>query len=428
MATLTLIPNAEGDETSIASRYPASGGHYDKVDDPVGSPDDFTTYVYQATTTYQRDLYNIPNHTTETGTINSVTIYFRIASSYSSAIAYGEPSQKSGATITDGTEQSVTGTTFVTKSQTYTTNPATGNPYSWDEIDALQIGISLKSNSATKTASCTQVYVVVDYTAALDATVEAVTATSDSEGEVPVLSVGSALLPPLISCDSQGYAPVLSIGSTLLPPLALIDAESLIPDILIITLIEAVVAACDAQGYSPTLSVGSTLLPPISTADGEALTPQIQIHITVESALGSADALAYAPTLTIGITLLPPAATITSQGYAPTLSIGICLLPPASTATSEAKIPTISINIIISAAVATADALAIIADIITESIKEWIALTLKSRSRELTLEDSRSRELTLHSRSKELTLPPRNKSFTLKSRSRELTLPARDKE
>jgi hypothetical protein len=74
--TETLRPNSAGDDTGISSQYPASGAHWDKVDEATA--DDLSTYIYTTVTNYQRDLYNLPDHT-GSGTINSVTLYFRFA-------------------------------------------------------------------------------------------------------------------------------------------------------------------------------------------------------------------------------------------------------------------------------------------------------------------------------------------------------------
>jgi hypothetical protein len=159
----TLRPNAAGDETSISGQLPSSTYHWDKVDD--ATPDGDTTCVQEYRATYYRDLYNLPAHSVGSGTINSITIYFCIASADSAKHAYAKPSQKSGTTVTDGTQQTQAGTTYSTKSQTYTTNPATGVAYTWDEIDALQIGVCLHGDS-NYYSRCTQVYVEVNYTPA----------------------------------------------------------------------------------------------------------------------------------------------------------------------------------------------------------------------------------------------------------------------
>ncbi len=75
--TETFRPNAAGDDTSIVSQYPDSGAHWDKVDEVTS--DNYTTYVSTNSTTYQRDLFNIPDHSTGSGVIDSVTAYFRFA-------------------------------------------------------------------------------------------------------------------------------------------------------------------------------------------------------------------------------------------------------------------------------------------------------------------------------------------------------------
>jgi len=65
----------------------------------------------------------------------------------------------------DGTEESVVGTAFDTKSYQWTTNPNTSAAWTWDEIDALQIGVDLKGDGSSS-AYLTQVYASVSYEAA----------------------------------------------------------------------------------------------------------------------------------------------------------------------------------------------------------------------------------------------------------------------
>jgi hypothetical protein len=162
MAIEILRPSGAGSETSIGVQYPNSTAHWDKVDDVT--PDDSTTYVETSSATYVRDLYAMQNHSVGEGIIDSVTIYFRIIlSDFVPYIVYAKPSQKSGATVTDGTEvaQGNTGITWQTHSQKYTTNPATSAAYTWAEIDSLEVGVSLKTDGAY--GLCTQVYIEVAY-------------------------------------------------------------------------------------------------------------------------------------------------------------------------------------------------------------------------------------------------------------------------
>jgi hypothetical protein len=163
--TLTLRPNGAGDETAISSEYPQETDHYADVDEVVADED--TTYVRESSpSAYKRDLYALTGHTTESKIIRSVKIYFRIASGELGSIIYAKPSQKSGTIVTDGTEVTSVATDYATFSQTYLTNPATGMAWTWAEIDALQVGVSLKSAGAYF-AQCTQVYVEVTYGLAL---------------------------------------------------------------------------------------------------------------------------------------------------------------------------------------------------------------------------------------------------------------------
>lgn len=144
MANFTPNIDAAGDETSIPSQYPATGSHWDKMADY--DPD---TCVYATGTTWYRDLYNMPSHTTETGVIDSVAIS---AMFKKSADCINTPlckiSLKSNGAVVDGTAFSVTSTAWMYGiGQSWATNPTTGIAWTWADIDALQPGISINANN-----------------------------------------------------------------------------------------------------------------------------------------------------------------------------------------------------------------------------------------------------------------------------------------
>jgi hypothetical protein len=155
---LILRPNGAGDETNIASQYPSSDVHWDKVDE--ASQDDNSTYIYTSSTAGQRDLYNLPA-SGGSGTINFIKIYLR---AYTSTIGYARPSMKSGSIVTDGSYFEL-GSSWTTYSQQWGTNPADGEAWEWSDIDALQIGVYLiEYGGGPFTVYCTQVYAEVNYT------------------------------------------------------------------------------------------------------------------------------------------------------------------------------------------------------------------------------------------------------------------------
>jgi hypothetical protein len=160
MAQEILYPNAAGDETSITAQYPNSTSHYDKVDDtPYTSSDGAGTYVETFSTSYQRDLYNFQPHSIGSGTIDSVAIFLVVLGPF----AHVKVSQKSGATVTDGTETAASFGSWSICYQTYALNPATGAAYTWAEIDALQAGVSLHGETGGDFVRCTQCYIIVTY-------------------------------------------------------------------------------------------------------------------------------------------------------------------------------------------------------------------------------------------------------------------------
>jgi hypothetical protein len=161
MATEILRPNAAGDETYILQQYPTSGAHWDKVDEE--SADEDGTYVEGIDNVFRRDLYNLPAHS-GSGTINFIKVYSR-------SRAGGTPTQaslkiplKTGGSVYESSEITLT-TSYINYSNPWNTNPKTGVAWTWDDIDALQIGVTLRQSSGLWGSKCTQVYVEVDYTA-----------------------------------------------------------------------------------------------------------------------------------------------------------------------------------------------------------------------------------------------------------------------
>jgi hypothetical protein len=160
MSTLILRPNAVGDETNIPTQVPDSTYHWDKVGEVTA--DGNTTYVGSLNASaYLRDLYNLPNHSAESGVINSVTI---TANCYmDTAGCKWKPSLKTGGTAYDGTEITSPLYAFSASSQVWTINPKTGIAWTWTDIDALQVGIS-EASPVSGVTYCTQLYVTIDYT------------------------------------------------------------------------------------------------------------------------------------------------------------------------------------------------------------------------------------------------------------------------
>jgi len=161
-------PNAAGDETAIWSLYPNTGEeHWEDVDDETSDGDD--TYVFTDRNTWLEDLYNTANHSTQTaaGTINYVDVYMecRVTANATQLNAYTHI--KTNGAEHDGTSENLT-TDYETYSYSWDYNPQTTDNWTWDEIDALQIGVGLRRpipGDANESTLCTQVYTEVGFEA-----------------------------------------------------------------------------------------------------------------------------------------------------------------------------------------------------------------------------------------------------------------------
>ena len=167
MATETLRPNAAGDEENLSTVVgDGSGTHYAAVDEATADED--TSYVECSgfNQGWQRDLYNIANHSAGSETINSVTVYARCKGINTISQTSLKIAIKTGGTVYEGNEETVT-LSYANYSKQWTTNPNTGSAWTWTEIDALQAGINMREPDSWDKTRCTQVYVEVDYTPAV---------------------------------------------------------------------------------------------------------------------------------------------------------------------------------------------------------------------------------------------------------------------
>jgi hypothetical protein len=148
-----LAVTGAGIETNLT---PSAGANWQCVSD--GSD---LTYISTNSTSYITDLYELANSTVGTGYISSVTLYYRImnASTYTT---YGVPIFYINGNYYNGSSQTAT-TGWATKSEVFTTNPATSDVWTWNDIDNMQIGISLLTSNVAGRARCSAVYAVVNY-------------------------------------------------------------------------------------------------------------------------------------------------------------------------------------------------------------------------------------------------------------------------
>lgn len=164
--TFTTSPSVDGDETNLT---PKAGANWASVaEDPS---DDDASYVMTTNVTYLTDLYNLADTTVSgKGKINSVTVYINARAKQTPTQASAYTRIKTNGVASNGTEVTLT-TSYATYSTAYTTNPQSGNEWTWAEINALQAGVGLRESKtegalANRWSRCTQVWVVVDYTAA----------------------------------------------------------------------------------------------------------------------------------------------------------------------------------------------------------------------------------------------------------------------
>ncbi len=145
---LFLYPNGD---LSSCSEFTAVGDspNYACVDEDRSAPDGDTSYVWWNQIITGLDLYELPNHTTETGVINYVQVYARIKSHENAQHTSGvckiicSPDSTCSQVYKSNDKNLVT--SYTTYSNVWTSNPVDSLPFEWSDIDTFCPGVECNS-------------------------------------------------------------------------------------------------------------------------------------------------------------------------------------------------------------------------------------------------------------------------------------------
>jgi parallel beta-helix repeat protein len=154
MATLTYYVTGAGSAAVLSKN---TGTYNWQAVDDGETPDDDATYVYGTGAAYASDLYS-PRRWMGCGAITNVTLYIRCK--YGSTSGKAKTYCKVGGTAYTGPTEHTLTNSYANYSQSYATSPKTGLAWTWAEVIAMEIGVSLYSTNAR----CTEVWAVVTYT------------------------------------------------------------------------------------------------------------------------------------------------------------------------------------------------------------------------------------------------------------------------
>ena len=212
MATETLRPSGVGSETNLIIYAPNTGeANWEDVDEAVA--DDLTTALRSWTDGLPlRDLYACANSAVGAGTINSVTIHWRVRGAGSFA-GYSMSAVRTHATTYDGTQKAhAAGATWWDESQAYALNPNTSSAWTWAEVDAMEIGLTAQAD-ATGSWFPTQVYVVIDYTASITVTPGTLALALTFYAPTVTVSSNITITPGTLALALTFYAPEIWVGT-----------------------------------------------------------------------------------------------------------------------------------------------------------------------------------------------------------------------
>ena len=157
--TLVLMPDGAG----TYHEWLDHGSGYSDVDE--NPHDGETTYIQEATAT-SKETFTFEDHTTETDTITAVRVY--AVAEYWYSVMNISLMLRNGTNQVGDSQAIAAYPNYTDYYQEWTTNPHTGNPWTWAAIDDIEAGVKLESGAGD--CRVTQVRVVVYYGAATTTT------------------------------------------------------------------------------------------------------------------------------------------------------------------------------------------------------------------------------------------------------------------
>lgn len=161
----TIRPEANGTGWNL-SVHPVDDENYDAVDDVI--PNNDADYVYvEWQATWLNDTYIMQDISGRTEGINSITVYGYIEKAGGTQFPYNEDNRYKFVIFDNNTwsygSEIYPTTDWEYGSYTWTTNPNNeSNPWTWDDIDNMEIGVALIGDQIQYT-KCTQLYATVNY-------------------------------------------------------------------------------------------------------------------------------------------------------------------------------------------------------------------------------------------------------------------------
>jgi len=191
--TETLVPDGAGSQTNLRLFGGATNWQACVTNDGDA---EYVYIIWNDAPNPDYDLYSTTDSTVDDWrVIDNVTIYN--VSKWDTSVngATSETVLRTNGQTYYGNVENLTNA-YVTYSTVYTNNPQTTAPWTWAEVDAMEIGVRLTKTVADE-ARCTQVYAVVTY----DYEEVSATATSIDSGEYTVKTYGVANEPAWATGD-----------------------------------------------------------------------------------------------------------------------------------------------------------------------------------------------------------------------------------
>lgn len=166
MATQSRVPTGDG----VAVNHVASAGAaWQCIDDPIGTPDDDTTFI-SATGASTTSYFTFSAFTITATTVAKLTVVFRGRNNAGNSTLQRSILRVNATQFTVTASSNVPTSSYADYTFDFLTNPETGSAWTQNDINGTgasplqEFGFRNQNNAGAEVDRCTQIYATVDYT------------------------------------------------------------------------------------------------------------------------------------------------------------------------------------------------------------------------------------------------------------------------
>jgi len=356
----TTAPDA-GAGPCVRMGVPIGSGNYSNWADGTGSTyaevdevphDSATTYLQNTSGTSQAATFDMQSAATVgiVGTIYAVMGQATMAES-TSASTRGGVRLRSGSTDSDSISADVGNTSYVTKLNLLTVDPADSAAWNSTKFDAIEVGPFKGTDSSSIRCTAAYLHVLEDGVAAGGGvTATPGVASLATTAYAPTVSVtnNQLITPAVLALVLATFAPTVSTPVICTPGTLALTLTTFSPTVLTPVVETPSTASLTTTAYAPTITISAdqVVTPTTLALTTASFAPSIVTPVTTTPATAALSLTGFAPTVSTPVTATPSTASLATTAFAPTIALPVLATPGKLSLTITVLVPTVATPVV----------------------------------------------------------------------------------